>query len=141
MTPKLTLSYGVRWINYSVPYEVHGIESVENFNFDTYFGDRVSQSAASLSGNSAVPLIAYSLGGKANHGPAYFKPQYLNFGPRFSAAYSFNPKTVFNVGAGIIYDQTVINAVQYQESQYDYLFQASATQPFGTRQRCQCGRS
>jgi|HubBroStandDraft_6_1064221.scaffolds.fasta_scaffold01572_8 Carboxypeptidase regulatory-like domain len=129
--PKLTLSYGVRWINYSVPYEVHGIESVENFNFDTYFGDRVSQSAASLSGNSAVPLIAYSLGGKANHGPGYYQPQYLNFGPRFSAAYSFNPKTVFNVGAGVIYDQTVINAVQYQESQYDYLFQASATQPFG----------
>jgi hypothetical protein len=132
VTPKLTLSYGVRWINYSVPYEVHGIESVENFNFDTYFGDRVSQSAAGLSGNSAVPLIAYSLGGKANHGPGYFKPQYLNFGPRFSAAYSFNPKTVFNVGGGVIYDQTVINAVQYQESQYDYLFQASANQPFGT---------
>ena len=132
VTPKLTLSYGVRWVNYSVPYEVHGIESVENFNFDTYFGDRVSQSAASLSGNLAVPLIAYSLGGKANHAPGYYKPQYLNFGPRFSAAYSFNPKTVFNVGAGVIYDQTVINAVQYQESQYDYLFQASATQPFGS---------
>jgi hypothetical protein len=131
-TPKLTLSYGLRWINYSVPYEVHGIESVENFNFDTYFGDRVAQSAASLSGNSVVPLIAYSLGGKANHGPGYYKSQYLNFGPRFSAAYSFNPKTVFNVGAGVTYDQTVINAVQYQQSQYDYLFKSSVNQPFGT---------
>ncbi len=130
--PKLTLSYGVRWVNYSVPYEVHGIESVENFNFNTFFGDRVAQSAAGESGNLSVPLIAYSLGGKANHGPGYFNPQYKNFGPRLAAAYSFNPKTVFNVGAGILYDQTVVNAVQYQESQFDYLFQASANQPFGT---------
>jgi hypothetical protein len=130
--PKLTLSYGVRWINYSVPYEVHGLESVQNFNFDTYFGDRVAQSSASQSGNLSVPLISYSLGGKANHAPGYYKPQYLNFGPRLAAAYQFNPKTVFNIGAGIIYDQTIVNAVQYQESQYDYLFQASANVPFGT---------
>jgi len=130
--PNLTLSYGVRWVNYSVPYEVHGIESVENYNFNSYFGDRVAQSNASQSGNLAVPLISYSLGGKSNHGPGYYNPQYLNFGPRFAAAYSFNPKTVFNLGAGVLFDQTVINAVQYQESQFDYLFQASATQPFGT---------
>jgi len=132
VVPKLTLSYGVRWINYTVPYEIHGIESVENYNFDTYFADREAQSAASQSGNLAVPLIAYSLGGKANHGPGYYNPQYKNFGPRFAAAYQFNPKTVFNAGAGILYDQTVVNAVQYQESQYDYLFQASVNNPFGT---------
>jgi hypothetical protein len=129
--PKLTLSYGVRWINYSVPYEVHGLESVENYNFDTYFGDRVTQSGAGQSGNLAVPFISYSLGGKANHGPGYFNPQYKNFGPRFAAAYSFNPKTVFNLGASVLFDQTVINAVQYQESQYDYLFQAGVSQPYG----------
>jgi hypothetical protein len=130
--PKLTLSYGLRWINYSVPYETHGIESVENYNFDTYFGDRVAQSNASQSGNLAVPLISYALGGKANNAPGYYHPQYKDFGPRFAAAYSFNPKTVFNLGAGVLFDQTVINAVQYQESQYDYLFQASVTEPFGT---------
>lgn len=130
--PKLTLSYGVRWVNYSVPYEIHGIESVENYNFDNYFGARVAQSNAGLSGNLAVPFIAYSLGGKANHGPGYFKPQYLNFGPRFAAAYAFNPKTVFNIGGSILFDQTVVNAVQYQESQYDYLFQAGVSTPFGT---------
>jgi hypothetical protein len=129
---KLTLSYGVRWINYSVPYEVHGIESVENYSFDTYFSDRVAQSNASQSGNLAVPLISYSPGGKANHAQGYYNPQYLNFGPRLAAAYQFNPKTVFNIGASILFDQTIINAVQYQESQYDYLFQASANEPFGS---------
>lgn len=130
--PNLTLSYGLQWMNFSVPYDTHGIESIQNYDFNTYFNDRVAQSAASQSGNSAVPLIAYSLGGKANHAPGYFKPQYTNFAPKIAVAYSFNPKTVFNAGAGIIYDQTVINAVQYQQSQFSYLFQASATQPFGT---------
>ncbi len=121
----------VRWMNYSVPYETHGIESIENFGFDNYFADRVAQSASSQQGNLVVPLIPYSLGGKANHAPGYFKPQYKNFGPRFAAAYSINPKTVINGGAGILYDQTVVNAVQYQQSQYDYLFQAQATQFYG----------
>ena len=130
--PKLTVSYGVRWINYTVPYEIHGLESIQNVSFDSYFGARLQQSAASQSGNLAVPLISYSLGGKANHAPGYFKPQYLNFGPRFAVAYSLNPKTVVKAGAGVLFDQTVINAVQYQQSQYSYLFQASATQTFNS---------
>ncbi len=132
VTPKLALTYGLRWVNYSVPYEVNGIESVENQNFNTYFGDRVTQSQASQSGNLVVPLIAYSLGGKANHAPGYYQPQYKNFGPRLAAVYAFNPKTVFNVGAGVLYDQTVINAVQYQQSQFDYIFKSGIAQPFGT---------
>jgi Carboxypeptidase regulatory-like domain len=130
--PKLTVSYGLRWVDYTVPYEVNGIESRENYDFNTYFGDRVAQSAASLSGNSAVPLIAYSLGGKANHEPGYFSPQHTNFGPRLALAYQLDPKTVVNAGASLLYDQTVVNAVQYQQSQFDYLFQASATLPYGT---------
>jgi len=131
MTPKFTLSYGVRWSDYTVPYEIHGLESIQNFSFDNYFNDRVAQSAASLSGNSAVPFIAYSLGGKANHAPGYFKPQHNNFGPRVAFAYSPKSKMVFNGGVGLIYDQTVINAVQYQQSQFDYLFQAGVTNPLG----------
>jgi hypothetical protein len=130
-TPKLTLSYGLRWQNYSVPYDVHGIQSVQNFTFDKYFADRVAQSAASQPGNQAVPFISYSLGGKANHAPGYYKPQHLDFAPRFAFAYSLKPKTVINAGISVLYDQTVVNAVQYQQSQFSYLFQASATTPLG----------
>jgi Carboxypeptidase regulatory-like domain len=128
VTPKLTVSYGVRWINYSVPYETHGLEAIPNIGFNQYFQDRVAQSAASLSGNTVVPLIGYTPGGKANHASGYYQPQHFNFGPRLAVAYSVNPKTVFNAGAGIIYDQTVVNAVQYQESQYDYLIQENGIQ-------------
>jgi hypothetical protein len=131
MSPKLTLSYGLRYVNYTVPYEVNGLESIESAQFNPYFAARMAQSAASQSGNLAVPLISYSLGGKANHAPGYFKPNNLNFAPRFAFAYQFSPKTVINGGAGIIHDQTVINAVQYQQSQFSYLFQAGVTEPFG----------
>jgi hypothetical protein len=133
----------MRWQYYSVPYEVNGIESLPNLNFSQYFGARVAQSAAGASGpstdcnpavGSGVPCVNYVLGGKANNAPGYFKPQYTNFAPRFAFAYvpSFDGKAVFSGGGGIIYDHNVVNAIQYQASQYSYLFQSSANEPFGS---------
>jgi hypothetical protein len=133
ITPSLTLSYGVRWQNYSVPYEKTGIESLPSLNFDQYFSDRVKQSAAGVSGDTTLPFITYSLGGQANHAPGYFQPSYRNFAPRLAFAYApgSDPKSVFSGGAGIVYDRTVVNAVQYQAAQYSYLFQATANLPLG----------
>lgn len=135
VTPHLTLDYGLRWQVFTDPYDENGIESVQNFNFDNYFfGNRVPQSEAGISGNAAVPFIQYTLGGKANHAPGYFATNFHNIAPNFGFAWNpgASPNTVFNGSAGIIYDQTVVNAVQYQQSQYSYLFQSSATEPFGT---------
>ena len=142
VTPQLTINVGLRWQNYSVPYEVNGIESLPNMGFSQYFGYREAQSAAGASGPSTdcnfklgagVPCINYVLGGKANGGPGYFGPQFDNFAPRigFSWVPTSNGRTVFNGGAGIIYDHTVVNAIQYQASQYSYLFQSNANQPYG----------
>ena len=133
VTPTLTLSYGVRYQWYSVPYEINGRESIQNFTFNNYFGQRLAQSKAGLSGDTTVPLISYTLGGKANHAPGYYDSSLANFAPRLAFAWNpgHSPKTVFNGGAGVVYDHTVINAVQYQQDQYSYLFQSSATTPFG----------
>jgi hypothetical protein len=141
VTPSLTLSYGLRWQNYTVPYERNGLESVDQFGsesaqnstFNNYFGARTAQSQAGISGNLAVPLFSYSLGGKANHAPSLYHTDNRNFAPRFAFAYnpSFDRKSVFNGGMGIIYDHTVVNAVLYQQTQYSYLFQAGVTQPLG----------
>jgi len=59
VTPSLTFSYGLRWQNYTVPYETHGLESVDQMGtpggtlssvdqttFDNYFVQRIAQSAA-----------------------------------------------------------------------------------------------
>jgi len=142
VTPSFTMSYGLRWQNYTVPYEVHGIESVPDTDFNTLFNARLAQSAAGIGGSGTdcnstvgqgVPCVSYVLGGKANHGPGYFDPQNHNFAPRLAIAWSpgSDRKTVLNAGAAVIYDHTIVNAIQYQASQYSYLFQASANEPFG----------
>ncbi len=133
VTPHLTLTYGLRWQNYSVPYEKNGIESVPNLDFDQYFGARQAQSAAGDTSETGVPFVQYVLGGKANNGPGYFNPVYKDFAPRLAFAWNpgFSPKTTFNGAAGIIYDHTVVNAIQYQASQYSYLSQTSPTLSYG----------
>ena len=129
----LTLSYGVRYQLYSVPFEAQGLESVQNIGFDKYFSARQTQSAAGISGDSSVPLISYNLGGKANNGPNLYAPNYKDLAPRF--AFVYNPAsargTVIRGGAGIIYDRTVINAVNFIQDQSSYLFQNSATNQYG----------
>src|SRR5262249_11359669 len=89
VTPALTITYGVHYQNYTVPYEVHGIESVQSESFANFMGARISQSAAGVGGDGSlpggsntVPYITYGLGGKANHGPAYFTPSDKDFAPR-----------------------------------------------------------
>lgn len=141
VTPTLTVSYGLRWQNYTVPYEVHGIESLPNLDFEQLFGARVAQSAAGAYGpstdcnshlGSGVPCVSYVLGGKANKAAGYYNPQYDNFAPRVALAWSpGDRKSVFTANAGIIYDHTVVNAIQYQASQYSYLFQSNANTEFG----------
>jgi hypothetical protein len=142
VTPSLTLSYGVNWQIFSVPYETRGLESVAEivdgtnttpFTFDKYISARINQSAQGNTGATAVPLIQYVLGGKANNGPNLYAPEYHDIAPRVAFAYnpSFDRKTVFNGSVGLVYDRTVTNAVQYQQDQHSYLFQQSVTQSNG----------
>ena len=133
VTPELTLSYGVRYQWYSVPYETNGRESIQNFTFDGYFNDRLQQSSAGQSGNTAVPFISYTLGGKANHASGYYGSSLADFAPRLAFAYNpnFAHRTVISGGFGIVFDHTVVNAVQFQQDQYSYLFESSANRPFG----------
>ena len=146
VTPSLTLSYGLRWQNYTVPYEIHGLESVDQMGtpggtldsvdqttFDNYFGTRITQSAAGISGNLSVPLFDYILGGKANHAPGLYHTDNKDFAPRFAFAWSpsFDRKSVFSGGGGIVYDHTVVNAILYQQTQFSYVFEAGIAQPLG----------
>lgn len=127
IVPSLTLTYGLNYQWFTVPYETRGLESVEPFTFDQYFQARVQQSAASQTGPLAVPLIAYYLGGKANGSgaPPLYKPEYRNLAPRVGFAWnpSFDHKLVINGGASIAFDRTVIMAIQSIQDVDSYLFQ------------------
>jgi hypothetical protein len=131
---QLTLSYGLRYQLYSVPYEVHGEESVSSpFSLDDYIQDRLAQSQAGASGNNTLPFYSYILGGKANHGPNLYKPSYDDIAPRVAFAYNpaWSPKTVINGSAGIVYDRTVISAVNNLQDQASYLFSNTSVNQFG----------
>ncbi len=130
LSPKLTFSYGLRYQLYSVPYEAHGDESVEtlgNLSHDqstiqAYVKDRVVQSAAGDTSYSGLPFYNVILGGKQNKGPDLYQMATKDFAPRVAVSYSPFPKTVFNAGAGIVYDRTVINAINFLQDQISYLF-------------------
>jgi hypothetical protein len=123
--PDLTLNFGLSYQLFSVPYETRGLETVEPFTLNQYMAARVAQSSLSQTGPLAVPLITYYLGGKAANGPPLYPQEYKNFAPSFGFAWNpgFDKKTVINGGASVVYDRTVVNAVQQIQDQYSYLFQ------------------
>jgi hypothetical protein len=139
VTKKLTLSYGLRYQIYSVPYEAKGDESVPitspagGIDLNTFINDRIAYDAAGNISNTGLPIYSYVLGGKANNGPNLYAPSYKDFAPRFAFAYTpfNNQKTVINGGAGIVYDRTVINAINFLQDQISYLFSNSNTNQFG----------
>jgi len=83
----LTVTYGLRYLLHSVPYEVNGFQSVPSVN-ENAISQRALPRAQGISGNSAVPLMSYSLGGAANNAPGYYKPDHSDFGPRLGLAYN-----------------------------------------------------
>ena len=138
VTKNLTLTYGLRYSYYSVPFETLGAEAVPNLTFNQYFAARVKQTAAGVSGvNSvganAVPLVTYTLGGQVNNAPGYYAPNPYDFAPRFAIVYNpaSLPHTVFNASSDLVYDRTVANAVNFIQNQATFIFQNSVAQPYG----------
>jgi hypothetical protein len=116
MRSNLTLTFGLRY-GYETPvWETNGFQVAPSFDIMTWFKQRVNNMNAGIP-SSASPLLQYVPAGKANHEQSWYDPDYLDFGPRFSLAYSpdFNDgigKTIFGgtgktsirLGAGVSYD-------------------------------------
>lgn len=134
VSPKLTLSYGVRYQFYSVPYEAHGSESVPTpIPLNTFIQDRLAQGKAGNTSNTGLPIYSYKLGGKVNNGPDMYAPNYKDFGPH--VAFAFTPfsdgKTIINGGASVAYDRTVINAINFLQDQVPNIFGNQQINQFG----------
>jgi len=142
MRNDLTLTYGLRWSYYGVPFEANGFETVPNVGLDQLFQARVQAGESGIAGPSAVPFLVYNLGGAANNAPGYYKPTWTNFGPRLGIAW--NPsfkggllnnlfgdrKTTVRLGGSIVYDR-IAGTLTFVADQLSFLFQNSASQPFG----------
>jgi hypothetical protein len=133
VTNALTLTYGLRYQLYSVPYESQGIQSNQNLTFDQLFSSRVAAANAGLSGDNVVPLVTYNLGGKANGAAPLYKPSYKDLAPRVAFAWNpgYSKKTVINGSAAIVYDRTVINAINFLQDQNSFLFQNNSAKNYG----------
>lgn len=134
MKPDLTMTYGLRWQYYSVPYEVNGFQTAPNIDFATMYNIRAAAGLAGVSGDNAAPTVLYNFAGKGNHAPGYYHPDWHDFAPRLSLAY--NPsvtegflgrligdrKTVFRAGAGIVHDHTILSAINFFNDQTSFVF-------------------
>jgi len=134
MTSDLTLTAGLRWQYYSVPYEIGGFETTPNIDFATMYNLRATAGLAGISGDNAAPPVLYNFAGKANHAPGYYHPDWHDFAPRLSFAY--NPprtegwlghllgdrKTVIRFGGGIVFDHTIMSAVNFFNDQSSFVF-------------------
>ncbi|HWR16160.1 MAG TPA: TonB-dependent receptor [Terriglobales bacterium] len=135
----LTLTFGLRYQHYSVPYEVNGIQAIQNVGFDELVFGRAANGLAGRSGYGVEPITSYDLGGKANNARDLYNGNFKDFAPRFSFAYSPSPstswlnrvfgdrKTVLRGGAGLMYDHTVTNALNFIQDQNSYMFQAASS--------------
>jgi hypothetical protein len=147
----LTLTYGLRYQFNSVSYEVHGLEAVPNIGFNQAIQPRIANGLAGDNGCNAAlttcglnnPLISYSLGGKANHGPPLYHPDWHDFQPRL--AFAYNPsrvagplgwalgdrKTVIRGGAALVDDHTTVNALNFLQDQNTWILQNQAATLYG----------
>lgn len=112
----LTLTYGLRYGSYQVPYERNGVQVTPTVPLETYFAERVGASMYGISG-AAMPnaSLTYALAGPANGKPGWYQRDNNNFAPRFSFAYSpeydgfwgklFGKGSVVRGGAAMVYDR------------------------------------
>ena len=134
MRSDLTMTYGLRWQYYSVPYEVNGFQTAPNIDFASMYKARLLAGQAGISGDGVVPTVLYNFSGKANHAPGYYHPDWKDFAPRLGLAY--NPsvtsgflgrvfgdrKTVIRAGAGIVDDHTILSAINFFNDQTSFVF-------------------
>ncbi len=112
----LTLTFGLRYGSYQVPYERNGVQVVSTTGLDVFLAERIGASAAGIAG-AAMPnsKLTYALGGPVNNGPGWYQRDNNNWAPRFNVAYApvsdsfwgrmFGKGSVFRVGGSLLYDR------------------------------------
>lgn len=111
----LTLTAGIRYSLFGVPYEINGLQVVPQTNLNQFFADRAGAAALGISNaNLPTSLLSYTLGGPVNKGAGFYAADKNDWAPRFSVAYSpegsgllekiLGKGSVFRAGAGMVYD-------------------------------------
>jgi len=113
----LTVTVGLRW-GYETPvWETNGFQVRPTFDIMQWFHKKMVDMNAGLP-SDAAPLLSWTPAGNANNTSSWYNPDYKNFGPRLSVAYSPGysdgllksvfggpGKSAIRLGAGIFYDK------------------------------------
>jgi hypothetical protein len=89
LTRELTVTLGLRYGFYGVPYEKSGLQTGTTNDIGDFIEQRARAQQLGLASNS-VPLLSWDLIGKENGKPGYYEPDKNNFAPSVSFAYSPN---------------------------------------------------
>ena len=97
MKPRLTLTYGLRWVLEAPPYETNGLQvapcvaaaggGCTNQNLADWFNNTAHLAAQGLPANNAGE-ISFELGGPVNHGPGLWNWDHKDFSPRIAVAWA-----------------------------------------------------
>jgi len=97
INPRLTVTYGLRWVLEAPPYETNGYQvapcveaaggGCTNQNAADWFNHSAQLAAQGQPANSAGE-ISFVLGGPANHGPGLWNWDHKNFSPRIAVAWA-----------------------------------------------------
>ena len=101
VTPKLTMTYGIRHTILQTPYEVNGQQVQPSISLHDFFNTRVYEASK---GVVQQPNFTFAPSGKANNGQSFFPMNWKNFSPRLGFAYALNAKTSIRSGFGLYFD-------------------------------------
>jgi hypothetical protein len=97
LTPRLTVTYGLRWVLEAPPYEANGYQvapcveaaggGCTNQNAADWFNHSAALANAGQPANNAGEL-SFILGGPKNHGPGLWNWDHKNFSPRIALAWA-----------------------------------------------------
>jgi hypothetical protein len=97
VTPRMTLTYGLRWVLEAPPYETSGYQvapcieatggGCTNQNAADWFNNTVALANSGQAANSAGE-ISFRLGGPVNHGPGLWNWDRKDFSPRIAMAWA-----------------------------------------------------
>lgn len=101
VTPKLTVTAGLRHSLLQTPYEINGQQVAPTVDTDAWFTERATDAQKGI---PFEPLLTFAPNGQSRGGKPYWPMNKANIAPRFAIAYAATPRTAIRAGFGMYYD-------------------------------------